>query len=214
MNNNNLHVSSARKGFVLPFTMLIAAIILFITLGAMTVLSKQLYFSKLNKQSQTAYYAADSAIGCAITIDDTYISSDGLGMFPSDSNPSSDGQAYINNVLTYVNNQRTSESPPLAAIALTDIVCAKSNIFTATAPTNFRVDSVPYTYTSLSNSPELGKSSSFTMRMDTGGGNFRCAKVTVNKTQSFRQIVAQGYAECGNPNGSVERAVVNTVVVQ
>jgi hypothetical protein len=55
------------------------------------------------------------------------------------------------------------------------------------------------------------------MRMDLGlapgtttGHLYRCAKVTVNKTPSFRQIISQGYAQCDNPNGTVERAVVNT----
>ena len=59
---------------------------------------------------------------------------------------------------------------------------------------------------------ELGRTSTTTMRMDLGGGAFRCAKLTINKTASFRQIIAQGYAKCDDPNGSVERAVVNTTI--
>ena len=41
---------------------------------------------------------------------------------------------------------------------------------------------------------------------------YRCAKVTINKTQSFRQVIAQGYSSCNGTGNTVERAVINTTV--
>lgn len=203
---------SSLEGFVLPFTMLMSVLILFITTGALTLLSKQLYFSKLYKQSQAAYYAADDAITCITTVDDTYLAADGLGIFPSSTavNPTT----YMNDTLTYVNAKRTAANLPLIS-SLTDIKCAQASVFDP-SPTggNFKVSSTNFVY--HYNHPftgvpltEDGKTSTSNMRMDLGSGKYRCAKVTVNKTVSYRQIIVQGYAECDNPNGSIERAVVN-----
>jgi hypothetical protein len=211
----NTRGPGARKGFVLPFTMFIAVIVLFITVGAMTLLSKQLYFSKLYKQSQAAYYAADDAVTCATTIDDTYISSDGLGIFSGSSTYSTyhNGHDYSQDVLDTYNTQHGTS---ISFTGVNAIKCAQSVIFDpSSATSNFHIVG-NYTYypPDVSVGSEIGVTSSYNMQMDLGDGTFRCAKVTVNKTQSFRQIIAQGYAECGNPNGTVERAVVNTVVVE
>ncbi len=204
-----------RKGFILPFTMFIAVIVLFITVGAMTLLSKQLYFSRLYKQSQAAYYAADDAVTCATTIDDTYLASDGLGIFSGSStyNTSNSGHDYSQDVLDTYNTQHGTS---IAFTGNNAIKCAQSLIFDpSSATSNFRIVGT-YTYypPDVSIGPEIGLTSSYNMQMDLGDGTFRCAKVTINKTQSFRQIISQGYAECGNPNGAVERAVVNTVIVE
>lgn len=207
--NNFTHSSRRIQGFILPFTMLITTIILFITTGAMTLLSKQLYFSKIYKQSQTAYYAADDAISCAIIVDDTYLSGDGLGIFPSST--TTDPYTYIDDVLTYANARRISNGLPV--ITLNEIKCAQSAIFDATV-SNFTVSPTNYRYVSQSNGVEEGRTSIYNMRMDLGGGDVRCAKVTINKTQSFRQIIAQGYAQCTSQVGGVERAVVNTTIVE
>lgn len=198
------------KGFILPFTMLISAIVLFITTGAMSLLSKQLYFSKLYKQSQIAYYAADDAVSCAIAIDDKYVDADGVGVFPNST--TTDPTLHMSNVLDYVNIQRTNASLPTID-SLNDIMCAQSSIFD---PVQSEFTVLPETYEHLtdSNILEEGRTSTYNMRMDLGDGTYRCAKVTVNKTQSYRQIIAQGYAQCDNPTGTVERAVVNTTVIE
>ncbi len=206
------------SGFILPFTMLISVLVLLVMGSIMTLLSKQLYFSRIYKQSQSAYYAADDAIACAIEIDDTYVGSDGLGIFPSD--PDDDPLEYIDNVLVYVNLKRT-DALQTAIGSLNDIKCAQSSIFDPTvALSNFEVSSTDYVYSSPSG-PEEGKTSTYTMRMPLGDGSYRCARVTVNKTQSFRQIIAQGYAKtvdgsssCTLQTGSVERAVVNTTLTE
>ena len=137
------------------------------------------------------------------------MSGDGLGIFPSST--TTDPMTYIDNVLTYVNVRRTSNGLP--TITLNEIKCAQSAIFDQTV-SNFRVSSTNYLYVSQTNGVEEGKTSVYNMRMDLGTGDMRCAKVTINKTQSFRQIIAQGYAQCNSQVGGVERAVVNTTIVQ
>jgi hypothetical protein len=212
------------QGFVLPFTMLISVLVLFITTGVLALLSKQQYFSKVYKQSQTAYYAADDAISCATTIDDTYVSYDGLGIFPSSS---STPMTYISDVLAYVSARRG------VTIGLADVTCGQSPVFTlsATAPyfdPNFTVLPTDYQYhfiSPVSGLPEVeyGQTSTYNMHMDLGLDPsdltgvrhlYRCAKVTVNKTASFRQIIAQGYSTCDGTANAVERAVVNTTIIQ
>lgn len=198
--------NTTRQGFILPFTMLISALVLFIVAGSMALLSKQLYFSKVYKQSQIAYYAADDAVACAVSIDDTYLGSDGIGIFPSNQSGATE---YIGGVLDYFNERRRDQS--LTEVnSINDIECAQSKIFDS-AQTGFTVLG-PYSYVSPANGIEIGASVSYDMKMDLGDGTYRCAKITVNKTQSFRQIIAQGYSQCGSSSGSVERAVVNTTI--
>ena len=209
--------------------MLISTLILLVAGSSLTLLTKQLYFSKMYKLSQTAYYAADDAISCAIAIDDTYIGDDGLGIFPyatTTTDVTTFDRAYIDGVLTYVNQKRLNETPPLLALNLVDdIRCANSGIFdtTVASPGNNFQSEANFQHTFQNGEVEDGRVVSYMMRMDLGldpadvtGTKhlFRCAKVTVKKTPSFRQIIAQGYAQCDNPNGSVERAVVNTTEVQ
>ena len=213
------HSFPKQRGFVLPFTMLISTLVLFIATGSLTLLSKQLYFSKVYKQSQVAYYAADDAITCAIAIDDTYIANDGLGIFSASTTVS--WQTYTNYVLEYVNAKRAAETSPQPPILLENIKCGQSAIFDTTisqfaTSTNFYEHHYINPNTNL-DAIELGVTSIYKMKMDLGPDPnipanrlYRCAKVTINKSQSFRQIIAQGYAECDNPNGSIERAVVNT----
>lgn len=222
--HNVFHFKSGIRGFVLPFTMLITVLILFVTTGALALLSKQQYFSKVYKETQSAYYAADDAISCTIMIDDTYVSSDGLGMFPSSS---SSPMTYISDVLSYVNTKQGT------SMTLSDVTCGQSPIFTSAtvAPyfnPNFTVLPADYQYHFISpvtGLPEIeyGQTSTYNMHMDLGvdpvdslgiAHLYRCAKVTVNKTGSFRQIVAQGYSNCNGTNNAIERAVVNTTIIQ
>lgn len=209
------------QGFVLPFTMLISVLVLFVATSALSLLSKQQYFSTLYKQTQAAYYAADDAIACATLIDDTYVSGDGLGIFPS-----SVEAGYIDGVLTYMNTKSGG------SLTRADIKCGQSQIFAAGGSPSFDPEfktlTDPYVYNFINPGPpahpdtESGLTSTYNMKMDLGLDPndglhvkhlYRCAKVTVNKTPSFRQIIAQGYATCGGSK-SVERAVVNTTIIQ
>ncbi len=208
-----LHNKKIKKGFVLPFTMLMSTLVLFITGSAMTLVSKQMYFSKLYRNSQNAYYAADDAITCALAIDDTYTSADGLGIFPSST--TTPAMTSVEAVIDYVNDDRASQEPPLDPISLAGpnpIKCAQSLIFDQNpATSDFKVSDDNYTYYSPFSGDEEGKTVTYRMRMNMGGGEFRCARVTVNKTPSFRQIIAQGYSSC-NDTGAIERAVINTTI--
>ncbi len=196
--------SNCPKGFILPFTMLISTLVLMVAGSAMTLLSKQLYFSRVYKQSQVAYYAADDALACALQIDDSYVGPDGLGIFPSSTTTSAN--SYIDGVFTYVKTARG-----LAAASKNDIECAQVPIFD-TAVTAFATSTNFYQYTPPVGPVEKGVTSVYSMRMPLGDGTFRCAKVTVNKTATFRQVISQGYAKCDTANGSIERAVVNTTI--
>ncbi len=221
--------SVALRGFVLPFTMLITVLVLFISTGALALLSKQQYFSKLYKETQAAYYAADDAVACTTVIDDSYVSSDGLGIFPSTPTDQNGAIAYIDSVLAYMNdpNRRDVSATPLTK---ENVTCGQSQIFAAGGDPvynpNFTVSPTPYIYNFynpqlLAPDTEQGVSVSYNMKMDLGLDPlditrrlYRCAKVTVNKTPSFRQIVAQGYSNCNGTGNSVERAVVNTTIIE
>jgi hypothetical protein len=178
------------------------------TMTGANILSKQLFFSKMYKQSQLAYYVADDALACAMTIDDTYVGSAGYGFFPGAT--SVPPLEYMDDILDEVNTERIAESK--SVITLNDIKCAQVAIF-STEATGFQVAQEPYIYEGT-NGQEIGNTSTFTMKINIGGDTTRCAKVTVNKTQTFRQIISQGYASCGSSNESIERAVINTTVVE
>lgn len=210
LRSNLLHkcLFTIKRGFILPFTMLLVAIILLVVGTGSKILSKQLYFSKVYRQSQTAYYAADDAVSCAIAIDDAFIGLDGYGIFPGGT--SDDPDEYIEAVITNVNDQRLLDG--LSTITRDDVECAQVPVLDV-SESDFTVSLTDYEYNGPSGL-ETGKTSTFNMSMPIGDGTFRCAKVTVNKTPSFRQIIAQGYAQCDSALGSVERAVVNTTVTE
>ena len=207
---NNRSTSPSRRGFVLVYTLFVCAIMLLISTSISVSLVKQIYFSRLSRQSETAYFAADSAIMCTIDIDDTYVDQNGFGIFPHDPtsvDPSADVQA----VLDHINEVRAARSLDTLS-SLNDIVCARSTIFDPVA-NDFAIATTTFTRTTTE-APffEDGKTSTFTMKMDTGDGNYRCAKVTVNKTETYRQIIAQGYATCDLTGGAIERAIVNVTL--
>jgi hypothetical protein len=200
-------------GFVLPYTLFICGIMLLISVSISTILTKQIYFSIIARESQLAYYAADNAIACAISIDQTYATST-EGFFPwdpSESNETDDQITIMTQALNEVNANRAGGSLPPLADAPTNIICAQSDIF-STDPlrSNFYVEPTNYIRQLSGGATEEGKTSSYSMRMDLGNNVYRCAKVTINKTPSFRQIIAQGYSRCDRPDGSIERAVINT----
>lgn len=194
------------RGFVIPFTLLVCVIILSVSTGISVILAKELYFSKLSRESQDAYYAADNGLMCAIAIDDAYIDpATGLGIFES-------GAVTADQVLTKVNAERALKLlDPLNLYGGSNpIKCATSEIFNPITD-GYNVDS-SYSHINSSGNVESGKSSTFTLHMDLGYGITRCTKVTVNKTSNYRQIISQGYAECPGTRSnkySVERAIVD-----
>lgn len=211
-------VTRVSPGFVLPYTLFICSIMILITTSVSSTLIKQLFFSKLARQSQAAYYAADNAILCTAMIDETYTDIDGIGIFPYNAASSNFGNPRLDmeDVLEYVNDHRVAGGYSELASSLDDISCAQSDIFD-TSPLTSEFTVSPTIFSRLL--PDMvtieeGRTSTFDMRMSLGDGTSFCAKVTVNKTATYRQIIAQGYALCDRPEGSVERAVINTTIIQ
>ena len=213
---------NSHRGFVLPFTLLICAIMLLISVSISAILIKQIYFSNIARDSQIAYYAADNAVACTLAVDETYVDADGIGIFPYIGTLPITPSTEIQNMrdsLTAINARRAAfvpAMPPLAG-SLDTIICAQSKMFDADS--SFTISSVRFdrdvpAHDLVPAGKEYGRTSTFIMKMDLGDGTFRCAKVTVNKTKSYRQIVAQGFSRCDRPDGSVERAVINTTLTQ
>lgn len=189
------------RGFVLPLTLVVCVIILTIATGISIILAKELYFSRVSRLSQVAYYAADSGLMCATTVDDQYIDPDtGAGIFQYNTLVTSQ------DVLTKINNARASQG--LGVIALNDIACATAPVFDSTI-SDFSL--APFSRVDSAGNTEVGESSSFNMKMDLGNGEYRCAKVMVNKTATYRQIISRGFASCDTGLFyPVERAIVST----
>jgi hypothetical protein len=194
-------VQTRVKGFVLPFTLVVCVIILTIATGISIILTKELYFSKLSRLSQVAYYAADNGLMCATMVDDQYVDPvTGLGIFQYDDTPTSQ------TVLDGVNTQRTARG--LSNLNLNSIKCATSAIFD-TSISGFSV--VPFTRVDSEGNLDNGKTTTFNMRMDIGNGDYRCATIVVNKTASYRQIISRGFASCSTVYAyPIERAIVST----
>lgn len=197
-------LSAEDKGFILVMSLVVIAIMLAISTGISNILIKQLYFSQLSRASNLAYSTADAGLSCATYIDDAYIDpATGIGIFRYD------GLVSPQNVLDKVNVSRISrlrgDFPTLLPMTLDDIKCANSSIFDTTV--NGYTDSDVYT------DPQggTGRSTIFMMRMGLSDGSSRCAEVTVNKTQYYRQIISRGFNTCNVASKQrVERAVIST----
>lgn len=189
------------RGFVLPLTLVITTIILTISVGISIILAKQIYFSKLSRQSHLAYYAADNGLMCALMIDDHYVDPNtGIGIFQYNN------LVTAQSVLDNINAER--EARGYSAITLNDIKCATSEIFSS-AVSGYALS--PYSRVNSAGNSESGQTTTFSMRIDLGDGAFRCANIQVNKTASFRQIISKGFASCVSTNlFPVERAIINT----
>lgn len=191
----------SQRGFVLPLTLVVCVIILTVATGISVILAKELYFSRVSRLSQLAYYAADNGLMCATTIDDRYIDYEtGYGIFPYNTLVSSQM------VLDKVNAARVADG--LSPIALNDITCATSEIFD-TAVTGFAV--TPFSRIKASGEVDNGRTSTFNMQMDLGDGQVRCATVLINKTPTYRQIISRGFASCDiSSSYRIERAIVSS----
>lgn len=81
---NKMTKLKINKGFAMLFTVLIISLILSISLGISNVTFKQTILSSLAKDSQIAFYQADTAIECGMYYDSAL-------SFPVGTNPSSVG---------------------------------------------------------------------------------------------------------------------------
>lgn len=189
------------RGFVLPLTLIVCIIILTIATGISIILAKELYFSKLSRLSQAAYFAADNGLMCATMIDDKYTDPNtGLGIFQYNNLVTSQM------VLDKINTTRVANG--LSALTLNDIKCATSDIFNSSI-TAYSV--VPFTRINAAGNPDNGQTTTFNMKMSLGAGEYRCATVSINKTTVYRQIISRGFATCNSVvQYPVERAIVST----
>lgn len=192
------HGQKAIRGFVLPLTLILSIIILTISAGISIILAKELYFSKLSRQSQVAYYAADDGLMCALMIDDHYVDpTTGIGIFQYND------LVTASVTLANINAERISRG--YDALSLNDIKCATSEIFNA-AVSGYHTES-----TEIRINDEPIQATTFSMRMDLGDDTYRCATIVVNKTSTYRQIISRGFASCVTTGTiPVERAIVNT----
>ncbi len=198
-------IKSKSKGFIVPMTLFITTIILTVVTGISIILAKEIFFGRIGRESKLAYYAADTAMSCAINIDEKYIDKDtGLGIFRYDT--TTEGE-----VLDKINQDRNDAG--LANITLNDIKCATSQVFnTDTAGSSFSVSDFTR---DVGGTVESGKKSTFKLKMDLGDTTYRCASVVVNKTATYRQIIARGFSSCNlSGNQVTERAIINTSEIQ
>ena len=76
-NNNTLHTtrctSHDRGGYLLLFAVVISSIVLAIGLGIVNIVNKGLILASSGRLSQTAFYAADGGIECALYWDRTHV---------------------------------------------------------------------------------------------------------------------------------------------
>lgn len=213
MIKKNNHQLKSVQGFVLPFTLLICGIMLLISVSISTILTKQIYFSNIARGSQIAYFAADNALACVLSIEETY--SDGVGgFFPYDSSllTTTENLIDMSNKLDNINLTRVANGFIPLASTIDNIRCAQSEIFNTSAlVSDFRADTT-FSRDIDGGGTEEGKTSNFLMKMKIADNDYRCARITLNKTASYKQIISQGYSRCDRPNGSIERAVVYITV--
>jgi hypothetical protein len=75
----NKNIVKKNRGFVILFSMLISSLILLISAGIFNVVQKEVVLSSSARESQRAFYAADSALECALYADLIGIRLDGPG---------------------------------------------------------------------------------------------------------------------------------------
>lgn len=184
------------RGFILPFAMMLSYVILIISMGISDILTKEMFFSFIGRESQIAYYAADAGLDCALYLDAAFVdSSSGVGIFPSDK---IDGtwEGIVLNQSQY-------------ALATSTIRCAGAEIFNAdSAKSNYKTTAID------GSNPVNGVESTFMLRMVQGTTNDSCALVSIDKkvttSTSTRRIISRGYNTCDMNNKKlVERAIVN-----
>ena len=79
LKNMSILNSKKNKGFVILFAMLISSLILLISAGIFNVVQKEVVLSSSARESQRAFYAADSALECALYSDLIGVSLGGAG---------------------------------------------------------------------------------------------------------------------------------------
>jgi Tfp pilus assembly protein PilX len=203
------HIIQSRGGFILPLTMLLTTLIMLVSFGITSIIVRQARFSRIVKDSFIAYNAADMAVSCASYIDDSYQDSGSNSLFPSQ-DVSVYAVASSTNEITavfadYNTTYRTGHGLP--TLGLNDVNCAGESIFDASSS---NITYTAYDYTPAIGSVQHGKKSTFNLTFPLSNGDFRCAKVIMNRTSNYRQIIASGYSTCDTTSDKrLERVIVS-----
>lgn len=75
------HTTSSPRGFVILFTILIAAIIMVIGLGIYSIATREAVLSGTAKEAQYAFYAADAGVECALYAQSLDLAGNGTPIF-------------------------------------------------------------------------------------------------------------------------------------
>jgi hypothetical protein len=181
---NILFKTKNSKAFVIPFSLLISTIILTISLGVSLILVKEIFFSKLTKDSLLAYYAADEALSCAQYFDYKYQNPEnGTKFFPFyESTDMDDSLLYS-----------------LPSYKVSDLICSGSYL-------NLKNISIDCNLTPREDNNRKCITR-YKVEMDLGGGEYRCADMVVdNHTSAETKYISTGYSTCDASNvNRVER---------
>lgn len=198
-------------GYILPLAMILSTLIMLVSFGITAIIVRQARFSRIMKESFIAFNAADLALTCTMFADDNYYRTSGsfaTGFFPVDvgAYPVASTSDELAAALANINGDKAARGLP--GITLDDIGCGSVSIFD-TSKTN--ATSTDYTYTDSAGVTENGKKTTFNLKLPLSNGEYRCAAVIVNKTQSYRQIISSGYSNCDpyDPN-RLERVIVSS----
>jgi Tfp pilus assembly protein PilX len=210
-NNSYKKKGLRRGGFILPLTMLLMTLILLVSFGITSIIVRQARFSRIIKDSLIAYNAADMAITCTSFIDNTFTNSSTTnGIFPTDRNayPIGNETAEINDTIAVINLGRDTRALPRLPNGSDDLTCGGKRIFNTS---DTQISYSAFTYTKSDLSTENGKTSTFNLKIPLSNGDFRCAKVIYNKSQSFNQIISSGYSNCdASAKSRVERVIISS----
>lgn len=199
------------RGYILPLAMILSTLILLVSFGITSIIVRQARFSRIMKESFIAFNAADLALTCSMFVDDNYYRTTGLfptGFFPVDvaTYPIASTSDEIAASLSIVNNDKASRGLP--AVTLSDISCGSVPIFDVSKT---GATSTDYTYNG--SVTQNGKKTTFSLKLPLSNGEYRCATVIVNKTQSYRQIISSGYSTCDvSDQNRLERVIVSSDV--
>lgn len=175
----NYYIKQSRKqeGFVILFTILIAAIIMVIGLGMYSIASRETALSGTAREAQYAFYAADAGIECALYAQ----SLDNSGGNPIIDGVSSEVFACGTLPVTRVGGSGGITDPYVYRVMVDPVKrsCAQVNIFNVGTLTNPNMRRViaqgynlcnPNTATPLTDSPLLVERNLDTLYNAAGGG--------------------------------------------
>lgn len=188
----NTSTSQHNTGFVLAFALLLSSVVLALAFGIFNILLKELVLTSSARDSQIAFYAADSGVECALYWDThSEIGKDAQGSFATSSfSVASNGSTFRSGNINTTTGAPIPKSPDA-------VRCMGANVTNITIATTGTSATTGFTAT-LNNNPNV------------------CSIIKIIKTpgQSIETTIqSYGYNRCDLDNTStrkVERAIVVT----